>query len=65
MRLDNTGYKASLEIRKVYQIVFDSEAEAMCHLRIIDELREDYLYPEERFFRVILPAEVQRLFSHA
>ena len=47
--IDNDGYKASLEIRKLYQTISDKEAERHNQVRIIDESGEDYLYPS-RFF---------------
>jgi hypothetical protein len=47
--VDNEGYKASLEVRKLYETVPDKEAERHNQVRIIDESGEDYLYPS-RFF---------------
>jgi hypothetical protein len=47
--IDNEGYKASLEIRKLYETIPDKEAERHNQVRIIDESGEDYLYPS-RFF---------------
>jgi len=52
----NTGYQASLELRKLYQAIPDSRAASLHYLRIVDESGEDYLYPE-RFF---MPLEVTR-----
>ena len=43
--IDNEGYKASLEIRKLYETIPDKEAERHNQVRIIDESGEDYLYP--------------------
>ena len=50
--VDNEGYEASLERRKVYEKLFDKEAESRNQMRIIDESGEDYLYPS-RFFAPI------------
>jgi hypothetical protein len=50
--LKNTGYEASLEPRKIYEVLRDEKAEKHRQLRVIDESGEDYLYPE-RFFAVI------------
>ncbi|MCK5857871.1 hypothetical protein [Algiphilus sp.] len=50
----NVGYEASLEPRKLYQVVEDPAAANMGHLRVIDESGEDYLYPEEFFSPVTL-----------
>jgi len=56
--LRNTGYKASLEPRKLYQLVPDPSAEKHGQLRIVDESGEDYLYPMSFFLSVPLPAQV-------
>jgi hypothetical protein len=58
--IKNQGYAASLEVRKLYPVLEDANAEAERLVRIIDESGEDYLYPEEFFRRVSLPAEVQQ-----
>ena len=51
----NTGYEASLELRKLYQIVPDNSAALYEQIRIIDESGEDYLYPMAYFEPVDLP----------
>ena len=43
----NKDYPASLELRKLYQVVADPAAAKHHQLRVIDESGEDYLYPEE------------------
>jgi hypothetical protein len=54
----NTGYPASLELRKIYQAVPDDDAATHGLVRVIDESGEDYLYPA-KFFKVVdLPQEV-------
>jgi hypothetical protein len=50
--VENEGYPASLETRKIYVALADPEAEAHGLLRVIDESGDDYLYPA-RFFRPI------------
>jgi hypothetical protein len=45
----NTDYPASLELRKLYQVVSDRAAAKHHQIRVIDEPGEDYLYPEEYF----------------
>ncbi len=45
--IDNDEYPASLERRKLYEIVPDAEAESLGQLRVKDESGEDYLYPKE------------------
>lgn len=44
--VDNQDYEASLETRKLYQVLTDKEAEKNHQVRVIDESGEDYLYPE-------------------
>ena len=56
----NVGYNASLEVRKLYPIVQDSDAQANDLIRVIDESGEDYVYPNDLFQRLTLPIEVQR-----
>ncbi len=58
--LRNTGFGASLEVRKRYPVFEDADAEANNLIRVIDESGEDYLYPARLFQRLTLPAEVQR-----
>lgn len=55
----NEGFEASLEIRKVYDLLPDAEAESHGMLRVIDESGEDYLFPESFFVSIDLPAPVQ------
>ena len=50
--IENEGYEASLEIRKLCETIPDKEAECHNQVRIIDESGEDYLYPF-RFFAPI------------
>jgi hypothetical protein len=58
--LDNQGYEASLETRKVYVALPDETAERHRLIRVIDESGEDYLYPK-RFFAVVeLPPSLRR-----
>lgn len=58
--VNNSEYPASLELHKLYRVLADAEAERDGDLRIIDESGEDYLYPEEYFLLVNLPAETSR-----
>ena len=48
-----------LEKRKIYQILPDAEAAQEGYLRVVDESREDYLYPEAYFILVKLPRKAQ------
>jgi len=58
--IKNTGYLASLKIRKLYQVIDDAEAEADEMVRVIDESGEDYLYPSHMFLPAPLPASVEK-----
>ncbi len=61
----NKGYGASLELRKVYQVIPDEAAAVIHQIRIIDESGEDYLYPQEYFVAVQLPQAVERAVRRA
>jgi hypothetical protein len=56
----NAGFAASLEVRKLYPVVDDADAEANDLIRVVDESGEDYVYPARLFKRLTLPGEVQR-----
>jgi hypothetical protein len=58
--LRNKGYEASLERRKIYQVVPDHDAATHRQLRVIDESGEDYLYPETFFAPINLPRPLRR-----
>lgn len=45
----NRGYSVSLELLKLYQVIPDDAAAMNRMIRIVDESREDCLYPEEYF----------------
>jgi hypothetical protein len=63
--LNNDGYPASLEARKVYRALSDASAAAKGFVRIIDESGEDYLYPAEQFVAVDLPIAAKRILARA
>lgn len=56
----NENYEASLELRKLYQVIPDDKAKMKNFLRVIDESGEDYLYPEEMFIAVDLPDAIEK-----
>ena len=56
----NTGYPASLKLRKVYQLLSDEQAAKHCQVRVIDQSGEDYLYPEAYFVPIKLPQSAER-----
>lgn len=59
----NTGYRASLEVRKIYQALSDPAAAKHGLIRVIDESGEDYLYPEECFISIEVPKAAEQAFS--
>jgi hypothetical protein len=61
----NKGYSASLELRKLYQVVTDETASKLQQIRVIDESGEDYLYPEEYFVPVRLPQSAEKAVRRA
>lgn len=63
--IGNKGYSASLELRKIYQVIPDKTAAALHQIRVIDESGEDYLYPEGFFVRVELPRSAERAVRRA
>jgi hypothetical protein len=58
--LNNTGYDASLDVRKIYQTVTDAKAEKLGLIRVIDESGEDYLYPKKLFAVIEVSPAIQR-----
>ncbi len=63
--VNNKGYTASLELRKIYQSLPDKLGLEHNQIRVIDESGEDYLYPEEYFVPVRLPQAVERAVRRA
>lgn len=57
--LKNEAYPASLELRKIYQVVPDEKAATHNLIRVIDESGEDYLYPEDYFASIKLPQKLK------
>lgn len=56
----NEDYAASLERRKIYQVIPDPDENSRGMLRLVDESGEDYLFPEAMFLPISLPEEVSR-----
>ena len=57
--IENEGYLASLEKRKIYIALRDPAAEKCGLLRIIDESGDDYLYPKGFFRAIALPQAIR------
>jgi hypothetical protein len=53
--VQNRGYAASLEVRKVYALLPDPAAKRRGRVRVVDESGEDYLYPTELFVPIEIP----------
>jgi hypothetical protein len=58
--IENDGYPASLEKRKIYVAMRDEAARKHSLLRVIDESGDGYLYPESFFRPIDLPQTVKR-----
>lgn len=63
--IDNEGYKASLELGKLYRMLPDKDAQAHGLVRIIDESGEDYAYSSSRFFPMKIPSVIERALLHS
>ncbi|MCU1285121.1 MAG: hypothetical protein JWO13_1471 [Acidobacteriales bacterium] len=61
----NDEYKASLELRKIYELLPDNGAERVSHVCVKDESGEDYLYPADYFVPIKLPSSVQKAVADA
>lgn len=61
--IDNTGYEASLIIRKLYEVLPDEKAAQDEFLRVVDESGEDYLFHRSHFLLIELPVEVEEILS--
>ena len=58
--VQNEGYPASLETRKIYVALRDPTAEKHGQLRVIDESGDDYLYPKGFFRSIALPDSIKK-----
>ena len=63
--VDNSGFPASLEPRKIYRCLGTVRAGRTTLLRVVDESGEEYLYPKALFARVRLPASVEEALALA
>ena len=57
--IDNSEYPASLERRKIYEVLPDSDAAKIKQIRVVDESGEDYLYPASCFVDANLSKETR------
>jgi hypothetical protein len=58
--VNNEGYAASLERRKIYVALRDPAAEKHGLLRVIDESGENYLYSKGFFRAIALPQSIRK-----
>ncbi len=61
--IKNDGYAASLEVRKIYQLLPDAQSAEHQLVRVIDESGEDYLYPMDCFTPIELPSVARKAFA--
>lgn len=61
----NEDYPASLEVRKIYEVLPDKKAARQGLVRIIDESGEDYLYPQDFFVPIEIPEAAETIFLKA
>jgi hypothetical protein len=61
----NEGYRISLVVRRIYQVLPDRQAAKRGMMRVIDESGEDYLYPKKLFAAVDLPSALSKKFAVA
>ena len=56
----NGGYKASLEVRKIYRVLPDETGDKVGWVRVIDESEEDYLFPAKYFMPIELTEDLEQ-----
>ncbi|NCO76070.1 MAG: hypothetical protein GW856_12690 [Cyanobacteria bacterium] len=61
--IKNDDYLASLEIKKIYEIIPDEKAKKHNLIRVVDESGEDYLYPNSYFLPLELTNSSQELLA--
>ncbi len=63
--VNNEGYEASLEARKLYRRLDDARAEEIGMVRVVDESGEDYLYSARLFQPIRITKRLEhQLFTH-
>jgi len=58
--VNNKGYPASLEKRKIYLALRDAAADKHGLIRVVDESGDDYLYPKTFFRSIALPQAIKK-----
>ena len=57
--IDNSEFPASLEKRKIYEVIPDPDSAKTKQIRVVDESGEDYLFPASCFIDAKLSKEIQ------
>ena len=57
----NDEYEGTLDLRKIYEVLDDRDAEPHDLVRVIDESGEDYLYPRDWFVPIELPQNLEEV----
>jgi len=63
--VDNDGNEVSLQRWKIYKPLRDDDARSEGFYRVVDESGEDYLFPEQNFVPIELPAAARKPFERA
>ena len=63
--VDNSGYLASLELNKIYQVISEDDAAQDGDIRVIDESGADYLYSADRFIPIDVPKALEQAILRA
>ena len=58
--IKNTGFEASLEVRKLYKVEDDPKAHALGLVKVVDESGESYLYPQSMFTPIAIQNTLER-----
>jgi hypothetical protein len=58
--IHNAEQEASLELRKIYEVLEDNDAAEHQMIRVVDEEGEDYLYPASWFIAIELPRNIEQ-----
>ena len=61
--IKNEDFAASLELRKIYEVISDEHAADHQMIRVIDESGEDYLFPSDFFIQIDLPKTIEEALS--
>jgi hypothetical protein len=63
--INNKGFEASLESRKLYPVITDEKASSHGMIRVIDESGEGYLYDEAMFNGISVSSNLDQMLMAA